>query len=89
MKHTFCKKEIKIFEDSGVELKEDKLYRGLGCKVCNFTGYKGRTGIHELFSVDETAKSLIIEQVSTEEMKRYALGHNMKTLRQDGLLTVN
>lgn len=80
------KKEVKIFEDSGLELKEDRLYRGLGCKACNFTGYKGRTGIHELLNVDDRIKSMIIEQASTEEIRKYALGVGMKTLRQDGLL---
>ncbi|MEJ5172925.1 MAG: GspE/PulE family protein [Hydrogenothermaceae bacterium] len=82
------KKEVKIFEDSGLEIGEERLYKGLGCKICNFTGYKGRTGIHELLNVDDNIKSMIIDQVSTEEMKRYALSHGMKTLRQDGLLKV-
>lgn len=80
------KMEIKVFEDAGLEISENRLYRGLGCKMCNFTGYKGRTGIHELLSVDDTIKSMIIEQESTENMKKYALSHGMKTLRQDGLL---
>lgn len=81
------KKEIKIFEDSGISIdEEEKLYRGLGCKVCNFTGYKGRTGIHELLSVDERVKSMIIDQSSTEDIKKYVLSKGMKTLRQDGLL---
>lgn len=80
------KKEIKIFEDSEIELNDFKLYRGLGCKVCNFTGYKGRTGIHELLKLDDVIKSMIIDGASTEDIKRYALTHGMKTLRQDGLL---
>ncbi|WP_051524426.1 GspE/PulE family protein [Sulfurihydrogenibium subterraneum] len=83
------KKERIIIENSGLEINENtKIFRGIGCQVCNFTGYKGRTGIHELLKVDENVKSMIIEEASTETIKKYALEHGMKTLRQDGILKV-
>ncbi|ACD67299.1 MAG TPA: type II/IV secretion system protein [Sulfurihydrogenibium sp.] len=81
------KKEKIILENAGMEFEENlTLYKGAGCSVCNFTGYKGRTGIHELLKIDDVLKSMIIDKASTEDMKKYALGHGMKTLRQDGLL---
>lgn len=83
------KKERIIIENAGFETNENtKIFRGIGCQVCNFTGYKGRTGIHELLKVDENIKSMIIEEASTETIKKYALEHGMKTLRQDGILKV-
>lgn len=81
------KKEKIILEKAGLEFEEDlTLYKGMGCQVCNFTGYKSRTGIHELLKIDDTLKSMIIEEASTEDMKKYALSQGMKTLRQDGML---
>jgi len=58
----------------------------MGCKVCNFTGYKGRTGIHELLRVDEEIKGMLIGKRSTEEIKHVALEKGMKTLRQDAVM---
>ncbi len=81
------KKEKIILEKAGFKFEEDLiLYKGVGCQTCNFTGYKGRTGVHELLEIDDKLKSMIIEELSTEDMKKYALSKGMKTLRQDGLL---
>ena len=35
------------------------IYHPVGCKECNFKGYKGRTGIHELLQVDDHVRELI------------------------------
>ncbi len=35
------------------------IYRAVGCEKCNFKGYKGRTGIHELLVVDDKVRELI------------------------------
>jgi len=81
------KKEEIVIKNAGFEIDENtKLYKGLGCKLCNFTGYKGRTGIHELLKVDEEIKGMLIEKRSTEEIKQAAARKGMKTLRQDAVM---
>ncbi|WP_029523275.1 GspE/PulE family protein [Persephonella sp. KM09-Lau-8] len=81
------KKEEIVIKNAGFDVTEEtKVYKGMGCKVCNFTGYKGRTGIHELLKVDEDIKQMLIEKRSTEEIKRVALEKGMKTLRQDAVM---
>ena len=81
------KKEEIIIKNAGFEIDENtKVYKGMGCKMCNFTGYKGRTGIHELLKVDEQIKGMLIERRSTEEIKQVALKKGMKTLRQDAVM---
>ncbi|SNZ06691.1 type IV pilus assembly protein PilB [Persephonella hydrogeniphila] len=81
------KKEEIVIKNAGFEVNENtKLYKGLGCKICNFTGYKGRTGIHELLKVDEEIKGMLIEKKSTEEIKQTAIQKGMKTLRQDAVM---
>jgi type II secretion system protein E len=61
-----------------------QLYRGKGCTACRGTGYRGRTGVYELFTVDEGLRRLIMTKAPAGELRRYALAKGMVTLRQDG-----
>ncbi|MBL7155669.1 MAG: Flp pilus assembly complex ATPase component TadA [Candidatus Omnitrophica bacterium] len=59
-------------------------YRGKGCKACNNTGYKGRTGIYEILPVNEEIRKLISQKSSSDMIKEKAVERGMRTLRQDG-----
>jgi general secretion pathway protein E len=61
-----------------------KLFRGRGCDDCRGTGYRGRTGIYELFGITEDVRSLILRRASSREIRRLAVEGGMVTLRQDG-----
>ena len=62
------------------------LYRGKGCKNCKQSGYLGRTGIFELFLVNEKIKQLISEKASTQIIRQTTKQHiGMLSLREDGL----
>jgi general secretion pathway protein E len=61
-----------------------QLYRGKGCDACRGTGYRGRTGIYELFVITEDVRSLILRRASSREIRRQAVDAGMVTLRQDG-----
>ncbi len=66
-----------------------KLYRGKGCKNCKQSGYLGRTGIFELFFVNEKIKQLISEKASTQIIRQTTKQHiGMLSLREDGLQKV-
>jgi general secretion pathway protein E len=60
------------------------LFRGRGCAECRGTGYRGRTGIYELFEITEEVRSLTLRRVSTREIRRHAIESGMVTLRLDG-----
>jgi type II secretory ATPase GspE/PulE/Tfp pilus assembly ATPase PilB-like protein len=60
-------------------------HRGKGCGYCGGTGYKGRTGIHEVLKVDEEIRELITERASTSQIRRAAAAKGFKDLRFDGL----
>ncbi|CAM3714954.1 type II secretion system ATPase GspE [Bordetella tumulicola] len=60
------------------------VYRPVGCEACNHTGYSGRSGIHELFRVDEDARRLIHEGRDEQALRTQALHNGMRTLRDDG-----
>jgi type II secretory ATPase GspE/PulE/Tfp pilus assembly ATPase PilB-like protein len=63
---------------------EVKIFRGRGCDHCNGTGYYGRTAIYEILEINEHIRALILDKPRAEEIKRVAMAHGMRTLRQDG-----
>jgi type IV pilus assembly protein PilB len=58
--------------------------RGKGCNECNKTGYRGRFGIFEVFVIDDEARKLIYEKVSSTVLRIRAREMGMRTLREDG-----
>lgn len=75
-------KECELFAWSG-EIPP-QIYRPQGCKKCNHLGYRGRTGIYELVSVDETLRTFIHNGAAEIELEKYARGHG-PSIRQDGM----
>lgn len=61
------------------------LYKGKGCDACEGMGYKGRTGIYEILSMNKDLRSLLIKSASTEELRKVAIQTGMRTLRQDAI----
>jgi type II secretory ATPase GspE/PulE/Tfp pilus assembly ATPase PilB-like protein len=60
-----------------------ELFRGKGCDECRGTGYRGRSGIYELFRITEDARSLIVRKAPGGEIRRHAVAHGMISLRED------
>ena len=67
-----------VTDAAGVEL-----FHGKGCDDCRGTGYRGRTGIYELFRITEEARSLIVRKAPAGEIRRHAVAQGMATLRED------
>ena len=77
------------FSRLGVEYKEDLvLYQPKGCPKCNNTGFKGRTGIHELLLATDELKRLIQRKAPIEEIREQGIKDGMLTLMQDGIRKV-
>jgi type IV pilus assembly protein PilB len=60
-------------------------YEPMGCKHCNRSGYKGRTGLYEVMSVTSEIRALTIERRSTDEIGEMASSQGMRRLKDDGL----
>jgi general secretion pathway protein E len=85
-----CKVQNKLVDTSilsDLNIPEDaKIYSPVGCDICSHTGYKGRTGIHELLVVDEEIQRLIHTGAGESEIEKYAISHmGMRTLRMDAI----
>jgi len=61
-----------------------KFWRGTGCEDCRGTGYKGRQGVFELIVVDDALREMILRREGANRLKKYAVEHGMRTLRDDG-----
>jgi type II secretory ATPase GspE/PulE/Tfp pilus assembly ATPase PilB-like protein len=48
------------------------LYRGTGCKLCNGSGYFGRTLVYELLAVDNELSLMIEAENSIKEIETMA-----------------
>ena len=61
---------------------------GEGCEHCNFTGYKGRSGIFEIFTITDNIRQLTVDQVPSFKILQQAIENGMITMLQDGVLKV-
>jgi general secretion pathway protein E len=64
-------------------------WRALGCAACDRTGYRGRTGIYELFVLDDSIRALIHEAASEQTLREAASAVGMKSMRDDGARWIN
>jgi type IV pilus assembly protein PilB len=63
-------------------------YTSVGCEICNHTGYRGRTAIHELLDMSDNIRELIIDRKPGSEVRRFATAEGLGTLRQSALRLV-
>jgi type IV pilus assembly protein PilB len=70
------------------DIKGKKIYRARGCKECFHVGYKGRTGIYELMTLNDELRDLILKRCSTGEIRDAAIKAGMRTLREAGILKI-
>ena len=63
------------------------VFKPVGCKECGGSGFRGRTGIYELISLDDTMRTMIHDGASEHELEAYArqLGPG---IRDDGRFKV-
>ncbi len=64
-----------------------QIFHPVGCGSCNQTGYKGRTGIHELLRVDEAIRDLIHNGHGEQAIERHVRQYS-PSIREDGITRV-
>jgi type IV pilus assembly protein PilB len=65
-----------------------KLMKGVGCRTCNGTGYKGRVALYEVMRFTDSLKEMVLAGSSTAELKAAAIKGGMLTLRMSGIQKV-
>lgn len=69
-----------------VEDTKITLYRGKGCDECMGTGYQGRIGIFEVFTMSPAMEKLLQNHATTLDIQNQAISEGMVTMREDGFL---
>ncbi|MEM0895977.1 MAG: GspE/PulE family protein [Verrucomicrobiota bacterium] len=81
-------KEIRALNIDAKQLAEATIMAPVGCGRCRMTGMKGRMGLFETFIIDDEARHMINENLSTPALRRRARELGMRTLREDGIRKV-
>ncbi len=68
----------------GNNIDYSKIRIGSGCAECNYTGYHGRTALHEIMMVDEDLRLEIIANKPANEIRDTAAKKGLISLRQKG-----
>src|SRR3989338_5661270 len=93
-KKTLTKEEKELVKGSTLDLQKDRTLEKMEifspgqCTACNFTGYKGRVGVFEIFVVDDEMENLILKSPAVSERREAAMKKGMLTMLQDGYAKV-
>ena len=78
-----------VLKDLGLdESKKIPLAKGRGCSECYDSGFKRRTGIHEIIAMDDRLRALILTNPTIDVIQRHLRERGHKTLRDAGFAKV-
>nr|VFK66805.1 MAG: general secretion pathway protein E [Candidatus Kentron sp. UNK]VFK72225.1 MAG: general secretion pathway protein E [Candidatus Kentron sp. UNK] len=83
-KESYTPRADELGEVHSSDTSDTRLYRPKGCERCEFTGYRGRSGLYELVIIDDKLRAMIHDRASEHEMERYAR-QRTRSLHQDGI----
>lgn len=76
--------------------KPVNIYHSVGCPFCNYTGYKGRTAVHEIMYLNDEIRLAINKHAYLENLRELSIKNGMtplwdacKQLVFDGITTIN
>ena len=67
------------------QLHADQVAEGNGCDSCNFTGYRGRIAIHEVLTLDEKLREMVMQNHPASVYRAYLQSQGHQTMYHDGL----
>ena len=79
---------LRILGALGEQLNSVEIFKGRGCSNCSLSGYMGRKGLFEIFTITEEIQRMIYEKVPASQLRKRARENGMHTLREDGVRKV-
>lgn len=67
------------------QVAEATFMKGGGCAKCSGTGFRGRVGIFEMFTMNEELSQMVYEDASLVAIRAKAREMGMRTMREDGI----
>lgn len=71
---------------NGIDIQN--AHEKVGCPECNFTGFKGRTGIYEAIITDEKIEEVVQGNPSEREINTASVEQNILNMKQDGVIKI-
>ncbi len=68
---------------------ESNSYVKKGCPTCKFSGYKGRTALHEFFEITEEMSEMISKGATLSQLRNKAIETGFITLKEDGMKKIS
>ena len=81
---TVSEETLREFGDDAPALTGRTVYRAVGCKACQNTGFQGRKAIYEMMPVNDEVKQGILRTADAGSLRAVALENGLRTLRRDG-----
>lgn len=78
----------RIFDMAQLDSKNLTFVKPKGCDKCGRTGYFGRTGVFEMFSVKGEVEEMILQGADSNRIRAAAVKQGMITIVQDAYLKV-
>ena len=72
---------LRRFTDDG----EGQFRQGAGCRRCMNTGFRGRTGVYEMFRMSPTLQLAVERNASTSVLRQEAIREGMRPMWRDGV----
>jgi type IV pilus assembly protein PilB len=89
----YCKEKIEPDEEMKRKLRvqegeELNVCIPKGCNECNFTGFRGRLGIFEIFVMNDELRELTLRRAGAAELRAVARKYGMRMMVEDGYIKV-
>ena len=68
----------------GPDIDLGKVRHGTGCADCNYTGYHGRTALHEIMMMEDDIRLAVVANKPSNEIRNLAVANGLKSLRAKG-----
>ena len=92
-----CSTEVDTTPEQRAIIGDDcrKIRKAVGCRNCNFTGYRSRTAVHEILFIDKTIRKMVSDGANADDLKDYAiknlglipLNQSIKELVKSGVIS--
>ena len=86
--YTPSDEELERLDLTREDVANRPFYYGKGCQICKHTGYKGRKAICEFMVMNNELAELIYHNAPTLEIQNKAIAQGMRTMRDDGLISI-
>jgi general secretion pathway protein E len=78
-----CKRPTRLdtaeAKETGLD-PQQSYYQAVGCPECDYTGYRGRQAVGELFVIDDEVKRLLVKGLNDHEIRERMKARGMRTI---------